>query len=242
MKMNVRFSESKQSFNPAFGEVHNISDGGYERGYAAGYENGNADGYDKGHTEGVVEGVASVPDYLAQYFDASLKNYHSENILTIGAGAFRNFSELESISLPNVASVGNLCFAGCPKLKNADFQNAISIGTQAFYNTGLVSVVIPNLETMGESAFRYTSIETIDLHKAVSIPTHCFGSSKLKTLILRSKDMCELLNTNALGSTLVSNGTGYVYVPDELVEQYKAATNWSTYANQIKPLSELEGE
>ena len=31
----------------------------------------------------------------------------------------------------------------------------------------------------------------------------------------------------------------YFYVPDDLVEDYKAATNWSVYADQIKPISEL---
>lgn len=31
----------------------------------------------------------------------------------------------------------------------------------------------------------------------------------------------------------------YFYVPDELVDSYKAATNWSTYADQIRPISDL---
>ena len=40
----------------------------------------------------------------------------------------------------------------------------------------------------------------------------------------------------------IIRGTGYIYVQDNLVEQYKSATNWSTYADQIKPLSELPQE
>ena len=31
----------------------------------------------------------------------------------------------------------------------------------------------------------------------------------------------------------------YFYVPDDLVDSYKAATNWSAYASQIRPISEL---
>lgn len=42
MKLDVKFSESNQSFNSQFGSVQNISDGGYERGYAAGYTEGLA--------------------------------------------------------------------------------------------------------------------------------------------------------------------------------------------------------
>lgn len=40
MKIPVKFGESDQSFDTQFGEVYNVSDGGYERGLAEGYENG----------------------------------------------------------------------------------------------------------------------------------------------------------------------------------------------------------
>ena len=36
-----------------------------------------------------------------------------------------------------------------------------------------------------------------------------------------------------------NDGTDYIYVPDNLVDGFKIATNWSTYATQIKPISEL---
>lgn len=56
MILDITFSESNQSFNPGFGEVHNISDGGYERGYAAGYDAGETDGYEMGVAEGYTDG------------------------------------------------------------------------------------------------------------------------------------------------------------------------------------------
>lgn len=62
----------------------------------------------------------------------------------------------------------------------------------------------------------------------------------LEKLILGSSTLCELTNANAFQSSSVEDGTGYVYVPDSLVESYKTATNWVNYANQIKPISELE--
>ena len=55
MILDVKFSESNQSFNPQFGEVHNISDGGFEKGYTAGYTQGEVDGYAKGHSDGLTE-------------------------------------------------------------------------------------------------------------------------------------------------------------------------------------------
>lgn len=54
MILEVTFEEQSASFDMQFGEINNVSDGGYERGYAE----GSTDGYTKGHTDGVSEGYA----------------------------------------------------------------------------------------------------------------------------------------------------------------------------------------
>ena len=51
MTFRVKFSEQGGSFRARFGEVHNISDGGFERGYAEGYAEGREDGYAAGYNE-----------------------------------------------------------------------------------------------------------------------------------------------------------------------------------------------
>ena len=66
-----------------------------------------------------------------------------------------------------------------------------------------------------------------------------YGCSSLTTVVIRNTTKVALLNMgNAFSGTKIASGTGYIYVPDELVDSYKVATNWVTYANQIKPLSE----
>lgn len=67
-------------------------------------------------------------------------------------------------------------------------------------------------------------------------------SSALIALVIDSSNLIPLPNVNVLSATPISSGTGYVYVPDDLVDQYKVATNWATYASQIKGLSELPAE
>ena len=47
-----------------------------------------------------------------------------------------------------------------------------------------------------------------------------------------------LSNTSAFNSTPITFGTGYIYAPRALVDSYKAATNWSTYADQICALED----
>ena len=76
-------------------------------------------------------------------------------------------------------------------------------------------------------------------------------NTTLTTLIIRCS---EVVNYISLEGCYHFNGTqndaynpngdkdGYIYVPDDLVESYKTTTGWSTYASQIKPLSEYVEE
>ena len=73
-----------------------------------------------------------------------------------------------------------------------------------------------------------------------------FGfSSRLEAVVIDSPSLFRLTSTNVFNGTPISGNyatKGFVYVPDSLVDEYKSATNWTTYANQIKPLSELPQE
>jgi hypothetical protein len=103
---------------------------------------------------------------------------------------------------------------------------------------------MPQLTSIGNSCFRDSKgITKGDFAVASKIgPVAFYYCNNLATLILRKSDaICVLENTSAFTGTKIADGTGLIYVPDALVDTYKSATNWSNYANQIKPLSELEG-
>lgn len=74
-----------------------------------------------------------------------------------------------------------------------------------------------------------------------------YNCTNLKSLIINNPKVFPLIGddgdtgANAFTGSSIASGTGYVYVPDDLVETYKTTTNWSTYANQIKGISELGG-
>ena len=137
-------------------------------------------------------------------------------------------------------TVGAYVFYGCTKLKNIDLPVATSIGNDAFYNcVSLESVELPNVTSIGGSAFRICrNLLSIDLPSATSIGSNAFRDcKKLQSLILRSETVCTL-GTNVFISTPIESGTGYIYVPRALVDSYKSATNWSTYANQFRALED----
>ena len=57
-------------------------------------------------------------------------------------------------------------------------------------------------------------------------------------IIFESTEFQPLPNASAFNNSSIAGGTGFIYVQDDLVDTYKSAENWSTYASQIKPLSE----
>lgn len=85
-------------------------------------------------------------------------------------------------------------------------------------------------------------LRKVDLWSVKSIAEKAFYNDfALDTLIIRTPKVCSLYDTTTtLYRTPIENGTGYIYVPDDLVESYKVATNWVAFADQIKPISELE--
>ena len=50
--------------------------------------------------------------------------------------------------------------------------------------------------------------------------------------------MATLGGKGAFNMSPIASGTGYIYVPAALVDSYKAASNWSTYANQIRAIED----
>ena len=143
-----------------------------------------------------------------------------------------------------VTSIGASSFMNCASLKTIDCPNVTSVGNRAFSQSGITRLEFPKLTSIGGDACTYCySLTYADLGNVASLPSWTFSSCReLRTLILRKTGTITTLSvTNALSDTAIAKGTGYIYVPDNLVEQYKAAANWSTYASQIKPISELEG-
>ncbi len=68
------------------------------------------------------------------------------------------------------------------------------------------------------------------------------GCTSLKHLVIRGTNVLNVTNANSFTNSGISTGTCTIYVPDSLVEDYKAANYWSTYASQIKPISEYVEE
>ena len=110
----------------------------------------------------------------------------------------------------------------------------------ALIDRSITEISSSSATSIGNSAFYdCSSLTTANFPAATSIGSSAFNScSALKSLLLRGNDVCALSNKNAFSSTKISSGTGYIYVPSSLIEQYKAATNWSAYSAQFRALED----
>ena len=119
---------------------------------------------------------------------------------------------------------------------------AETVGQYAFANcVKLETVVLPNVTRVEKCGFYYCSaLKHLDLGSVTYMGELClFVVTKLAALILRTTSgVCTIPNDIIAYCTLIKNGTGYIYVPRALVDSYKAATNWSTYATQIRALED----
>ena len=191
-------------------------------------------------TVAVFPSVTSIRSYA---FDScsALTAVDFPLVINIGEGVFSGCTSLTTADFPLVTSIGNNVFSNCESLTEVDFPSANSIDSYAFRGcSALTAVDFPIVTSIGYSAFyNCTSLTSVNLPNATSIDNTAFkGCSALTALILRNSSLCTLSSTNAFTNTPIASGTGYIYVPSALIDSYKAATNWKTYAAKFRALED----
>ena len=190
--------------------------------------------------------------------------YSNDRITTVGACAFLGCQALTAIDLPNVTQVKRNAFEACNHLQTINLPKVTTFDREVFVNSGIQQADFPLATTIGDGcfnvaknltsanlplitalpvdAFRNSSIQTADFSAVTNINRTAFTDCKsFETLIIRTPSVCVISDILvALRGSKIASGTGYIYVPDNLVDSYKAATNWVALANHIKPISALE--
>lgn len=148
----------------------------------------------------------------------------------------RTITEFTDDALTNIR---RYAFAYCQQLESVSLPNFVTADTGIFmYCNNLTSVSIPKCASVPGSMFYSCQIlESISLPSVTSIDTYAFGICPMLNAVVlgNTAGVVTLKNTNAF----YDSSNAIIYVPDALVDSYKAATNWSTYADRIKPISEL---
>lgn len=165
-----------------------------------------------------------------------------DNVLTeVGQYAFDCCTAMAEVAVPNATKIGTYAFAGCSALESIDMTSVTAIGNYAFQKcTALTEVCLPLVSDRIIYTFpECTSLAKADLPCVTSIGAETFSKcTSLTALILRVDSVCTLAHINSFNYTPIADGTGYIYVPSALVDSYTAASNWSTFAAQIRAIED----
>ena len=142
-----------------------------------------------------------------------------------------------------VIKIGVAAFGGEKRLQRLVIGDGVTtIATNAFMNcVNLASLTLSKgLTLIDGNAFKATAITSVEVFPATTmIGPYAFNDcTQLAKVIMRATTPPRLFNP------IFDNNAAdrLIYVPDESVDAYKAATNWSAYADAIRPLSELPNE
>lgn len=170
--------------------------------------------------------ITTIPKYSFQAYSVLRNIVGLDNVAIIEVQGFNGCSSLVTeLNLPNLESIGDMAFKGCAIERITNLGRITSIAESSNYNgtfaqcKNLSFARMPStLTTIGRFTF--------------------YNCSSLKTLIMESITPPTMSDTRTLAGT---HADFAIYVPDESVEAYKTASNWSTYASRIYPMSVYEG-
>lgn len=174
-------------------------------------------------------------------------DYTNGRVTNVGAQAFRNCNALTGVSLPNVTSIsGSGTFNSCSSMRYVYLPNLTSLSGEGYFTgcSSLIDLNFASLQSYNNYAGMNVPAAVLDFPSLTSISgSRGFSSAtNLQALVLRASSCCTLQCSESVGymfsSTPILDGTGYIYVPAELLESYKVATNWSVLGDQFRPLEE----
>lgn len=112
------------------------------------------------------------------------------------------------------------------------------LGAYAFNGANkLTTLRLPSVVTAADKPFgAYTQV--IELGPVTELANGPFyGMTDLTAVIIRNVDTVCVISGSWWNSGFAS-GKAYLYVPAALVDNYKSATNWSAYADQIRAIED----
>lgn len=194
--------------------------------------------YDAEKTEIAVSEFANNTDIEVVYFP---------NVTTIRRQAFSGCTNLRVAILPKVKGFYTAhAFAQCTSLERVIAPNATMFSDGTFEEcealTTVDTAMVTDISTAAFSGCKNLSKLHFPKLSRFSATTILFSNCvSLETLILAKEDAIVQIRRNAeefFINTPIASGTGYIYVPAALIEDYKVATNWSTYAAQFRAIED----
>ena len=187
----------------------------------------------------------TIPDSVTSISNSVFGNCYSlssitipDGVTSIGTYAFSNCYSLSSITIPDgVTSIDNYAFSRCYSLSSITIPDGVtSISNSVFNNCySLSSITIPDgVTSISNYAFQgCNSLSSITIPNGVtSIGSNAFNDC----YGMRYYDFSACTAIPSLSNTNAFNNIPsdcQMLIPSSLYNNWKAATNWATYASKM---------
>lgn len=204
--------------------------------------------------EELVEAVKALnpENCVNEFLNGDLTSYVNNEVTSIRMGSFVGMPRLEKIRLDNVLNILQQSFNGCTRLKHLYLPKVqkIDSGTSGFIkNTQIENLILPELINFGDwYTFYLATLRRLIAPKCTTIQrSQPFILDTLRLLDCRLNItisqanleiyICRSTSTipNLANADFIRN-IKEIYVTETIIEQFKTATNWSVYADKIKPI------
>ena len=182
------------------------------------------------------------------------------SLISIGSYAFSWCDSLITVSVGSGVSLGSYAFMWCSSLESVVLEDGVSVGQFAFYECqSLVSVVLPkDMISIPASCFKdcykLSSITWPDALTTVEDNAFEGCGFRANNFTLRLPSSITTIGSNPFGrlhhlvlpstspiviapDSFINNYT-FLYVPESMIEMYKVRTNWSYFAERMRPIGD----
>lgn len=151
-----------------------------------------------------------------------------------GNTVIETFNEFQYFT--GLTAINSGCFEGCTNLHKVTLPPLTIMNDSVFKKSGIEEIIIPEgYISIGSNIVEWcTQCRLIDFPSTVT----SIGNSLLWAVKDITTIVCRAITPPTLGGWGYNGIPVVIYVPDESVNAYKTATNWSEHANRIKPMSE----
>lgn len=118
-------------------------------------------------------------------------------------------------------------------INSVKLYNLKTIGIETFYRCGLVTYInIPKaIESIGSTAFY--ECKNLEMDYVFPESLRSIGNSAFRSCTKMKSFKFTSLTPPSLGTNVFDGTSCPIYVPNEALQTYKTATNWSSYASRI---------
>lgn len=193
---------------------------------------------------------------LDNFLENNIKIFSNRNIRTLKARAFEAMTSLEKVRLDNCVVANAGCFNDCSNLKHLylpKLQQIFSSTLGFIYGTNVENLILPELYSIigGWYTFQSNKLKRIIIPKNSTLGKQSYIANTLELLecaytafdgAINTQGKMHLIilrnvqNIPTLATTSFFPNIEEIYITESLVDQLKLATNWSVYADKIKPI------